>query len=66
MAPNQKIATFEAITSNAHHLSRPEIPTAFSNSAVADPTARRITLIVLDLINTRILDQATAREQLLK
>jgi VWFA-related protein len=62
----QKIATFEEITSNAHPLSRPEIPSAFSNSAAADPTARRITVIVLDLINTRILDQATARQELLK
>ena len=62
----QKIATFEEITSNAHRLSRPRNPNEFSNSLAGDASARRITLIVLDLINTPFVDQAYARKDLLK
>lgn len=62
----QKIATFEEITSNAYRLSRPRNPNEFSNSLAGDASARRITLIVLDLINTPFVDQAYARKDLLK
>ena len=44
----QKVATFEEITSDAHRLSRPRNPNEFSNSLAGGPSARRITLIVLD------------------
>ncbi len=62
----QKIATFEEITSDAHRLSRPKNPNEFSNSLAGGPSNRRITLMVLDLINTPFMDQANARKDLLK
>ncbi len=62
----QKISTFEEITSDPHRLSRPRNPNEFSNSLAGGPSARRITLIVLDLINTPFMDQAFARKDLLK
>lgn len=62
----QKIATFEEITSGAHRLSRPRNPNEFSNSLAGGPSANRITLIVLDFINTPFLDQTEARKELLK
>jgi VWFA-related protein len=62
----QKITTFEEVSSKPNRFSRPDVPNEFSNSVAADPSSRRITLIMLDLINTRFADQATAREELLK
>jgi VWFA-related protein len=62
----QKIATFEEITSDAHRLARSSDPNIFTNSLEAGPTAGRITLIVLDFINTPYMDQASARKELLK
>jgi VWFA-related protein len=62
----QKIATFEEITSTALRFSRPKNPGEFSNSLAGDASARRITIIVLDLINTAFVDQAYARQDLLK
>ena len=62
----QKIATFEEITSDAHRLSRPKNPNEFSNSLAGEASNRRITLMVLDFINTRFMDQASARQDLLK
>jgi VWFA-related protein len=62
----QKVAMFEEIASNARRLVRPAVADQFSNSVAAEPTARRVTLIVLDLLNTRITDQAYARQELLK
>jgi VWFA-related protein len=62
----QKIAAFEEITSAAHRVSRPQKPNEFSNSLAGGPSARRITLMVLDLLNTRFMDQAYARQDLLK
>ena len=62
----QKIATFEEITSDAHRYSRPRNPNEFSNSVGGAPSNRRITLLVLDFINTRFTDQAYARQDLLK
>jgi VWFA-related protein len=62
----QKIATFEEITSDPHCLSRPRDPHEFSNSLAGGGSTRRITLIVLDFINTPFADQAYARKDLLK
>jgi len=62
----QKIATFEEITSDTHRYSRPKNPNEFSNSLAGAASNRRITLMVLDLLNTRFTDQAYARENLLK
>ena len=62
----QKIATFEERASDAHRFSRPRNPNEFSNSLAGGPSARRITLIVLDLINTPFVDQVYARKDLLK
>jgi VWFA-related protein len=62
----QKIATFEEITSDAHRFSRPRNPNEFSNSLAGGRSANRMTLIVLDFINTPFLDQTNARKELLK
>src|SRR5580658_3550384 len=64
----QKVATFEEITSDPHRLSRPRNanPNEFSNSLTGGPSNRRVTLMVLDLVNTRFVDQAYARKDLLK
>lgn len=62
----QKISTFEEVTSDPHRLSRPRNPNEFSNSLARGPSTRRITLMVLDLINTPFADQAFARKDLLK
>jgi VWFA-related protein len=62
----QKVATFEEVTSDAHRMLRPMNPNEFSNSLAGGPSARRVTLIVLDLLNTRFADQAYARRDLLK
>jgi len=62
----QKISTFEEITSDARRMSRPKNPNEFSNSVTGGPSTKRITLMVLDLINTPFVDQAYARKDLLK
>jgi VWFA-related protein len=62
----QKITTFEEITSDPHRPSRPRNPNEFSNSLAGGPSHKRITLIVLDFINTPFMDQASARKDLLK
>ena len=60
------IATFEEITSNPQHLLRPSKPNEFSNSMNGSGSKRRVTLIVLDFINTPFMDQSYARKELLK
>jgi VWFA-related protein len=62
----QKVATFEEITSDARRMSRPLNPNEFTNSLTSGPSAPRVTLIVLDLLNTRFADQTYARQDLLK
>ncbi|MGB8014222.1 MAG: VWA domain-containing protein [Terriglobales bacterium] len=62
----QKVATFEEITSDARRWPSPKNPGGFSNSIAGQTANRRITLIVLDFINTRFADQASARQDLLK
>ena len=62
----QMIATFEEITSDPQRLSRPKNPNEFANSLASESSNRRITLLVLDLINTPFMDQANARKDLLK
>jgi VWFA-related protein len=64
----QKIATFEEITSDTRRLSRPKNPNGneFTNYLAGESSSRRVTLVVLDLINTRFMDQAYARKDLLK
>jgi VWFA-related protein len=62
----QKIATFEEITSNPHRLLRTSKPNEFTNSPGNKDSTRRITLIVLDFINTPFTDQINARKELLK
>ena len=62
----QKIATFEEITSDAHRWIRPKNPNEFGNTLTGGQSARRITLIVLDFINTPFAAQAYARKDLLK
>jgi VWFA-related protein len=60
----QQIATFEEVTSDFHRLSRRNAPDEFSND-VSGESNPRITLIVLDLLNTPFAAQASARKELL-
>ncbi|MGA2004511.1 MAG: VWA domain-containing protein [Terriglobales bacterium] len=62
----RQIATFEEITSDPHRLLRRTNPNEFSNSFGGGPSTRRVTLIVLDFINTPFMDQAHARSEMLK
>ena len=60
------IATFEEVKSDTTRLSRASKGNEFSNSLSGRGATRRITLIVLDFINTPFSDQAYGRHELLK
>ena len=60
----QKIASVELITTGTN-VKRHEAPGEFSNELVA-PGPSRLTIIGIDMINTPFMDQAFARQQLLK
>jgi VWFA-related protein len=62
----RQISTFEEITSTPNLLSRPTKPDEFSNAVTGGGSTRRVTLMVLDLLNTGFTDQAFARKELLK
>ena len=62
----QKIASFEEISSDTHLWHRPSNPNAFSNAASSGASPGRLTVIVLDYINTKFADQVYARHELLK
>ncbi|HTS38445.1 MAG TPA: VWA domain-containing protein [Candidatus Solibacter sp.] len=62
----RQISTFEEITSDPRRFTRPSNPNQFSNFSGDGESNRRVTLIVLDLINTPFTDQAYARKELLK
>ena len=64
----QKVATFEEITTDSQRWSRPRNPNPneFSNLLAGQPANRRITIVVLDLLNTPFAAQAYARKDLLK
>lgn len=61
----RQISTFEEITSAPRLLSRSAHPDEFSNAVTDGGSIRRVTLIVLDLLNTSFTDQAFARKELL-
>jgi len=66
----QKIGTFEEITTEAKPVPRPNRSSAstgeFSNVTAGGPENRRVTVIMLDFINTPFMAQASARRELLK
>jgi VWFA-related protein len=62
----QQIATFEEIRSEPRTLLRLSNPNQFSNFVADQPSTSRITLIVLDFINTPFMAQAAGRQELLK
>jgi VWFA-related protein len=62
----QKISTFEEVSSDSHVWTRAESPNEFSNFVTRGPTPGRITIIVLDFLNTAFADQESARRELLK
>jgi VWFA-related protein len=62
----RQIATFEEITSDPRWLTRTVKPGEFSNTVAGSGATRRVTLIVLDLLNTSFVDQGYARKELLK
>jgi VWFA-related protein len=60
------IATFEEIASDPQRLLHAGKPNEFSNAVGTGGSTRRVTLIVLDFINTPFMDQSFARKELLK
>ncbi len=60
------ISVFEEVASDPHRLTRLSNANQFSNSLSDGGSNRRVTLIVLDLINTPFADQSYARQELLK
>src|SRR5258706_2073121 len=65
----QKIATFEEIqaTTAPVHRAAPGATGLFTNAAVGESEApRRVNILLLDMVNTAFMDQAYARDQLLK
>jgi VWFA-related protein len=59
------IATFEEITSDTGRMASLKNGNTFSNYA-GDGVTHRVTLIVIDLVNTRFADQAYLKNELLK
>ncbi len=62
----QKITAFEEISSDTHLWHRPANPNSFSNAASSGASPGRLTIIVLDYVNTSFGDQVYARHELLK
>ena len=62
----QQISTFEEIKSEPGGFAHPGDPNEFSNFVAGERTTSRITVIVLDLINTPFMAQAVGRQELLK
>ncbi len=63
----QKIAVFEEIKTSAVRQQWQTLPAGeFSNYLVNEPAPRRLTLIVMDSINTQFADRSYAREHILK
>lgn len=62
----QKIGTFEEVKSEPQRFVRPADANEFSNFVEGAPSTSRITVIVLDFINTPFMAQADARKELLK
>ncbi|MBI2678757.1 MAG: VWA domain-containing protein [Candidatus Koribacter versatilis] len=61
----QKIVSFEEVKQAPGQMTKPQRPGEYTN-AVDAGSARGMTIIVLDQVNTPFLDQAYARAQLLK
>lgn len=63
----QKIAIFEEVKTEPGKIRRVEPTDAgFTNAVAPDAKSQRLTLIVLDTLNTRFQDQVRARRELLK
>ncbi len=63
----QKVSTFEEVKPSAKPVQRPTLaPGEYTNVVTDAGSPRRLTIVALDLVNTPFLDQARAREQLLK
>ena len=64
----QKVDTFEEITASANRIMRVSgmAQREFSNTHFSDQAPRRINIILFDTFNTKITDQAYARQQLVK
>jgi VWFA-related protein len=62
----QTIATFEEVRSEAGSFAHPTDSNEFSNFLAGAPSASRITILVLDFINTPFMAQVAGRQQLLK
>lgn len=61
----QKIASFEEVTATDARVSRPSLPPGqFSNLSLSSEAPRSLTIIALDTVNTRFLDQTKARQAL--
>jgi VWFA-related protein len=62
-----KVATFEEVSTQTQRVERAaSSPDVFSNALTESSGPRRVTIIMLDMLNTPFLDQVFAREQILK
>lgn len=63
----QKVAVFEELKTSATRVQRSSIPAGhFGNMLETDSHPKRLVIVALDVINTPILQQASARMELLK
>jgi VWFA-related protein len=63
----EKIGTFEEIATDTQRVHRvAPTPGIYSNTLVESAGPRRLTVIMLDMLNTPFLDQVYARQQILK
>ena len=63
----QKVAFFEEVQSSTERVEFPKSePDTFTNVLQGKSESKRVTILVLDLLNTQIMDQNYARDQLTK
>jgi len=63
----RKIAFFEDVQTNTERMKLPEAePGSYTNVIQGQNGSKRVTILVLDVLNTPIMDQNYARQQLLK
>jgi len=63
----QKISFFDEVATDAQRVARPQPPNhTFSNILPEQPSVRRITVTIIDLLNTKFEDQRRVKDHLIK
>jgi VWFA-related protein len=63
----QKISFFDEVTTNTQRIPRPAShDNTFSNTLPEQPSVRRVTIMLLDLLNTKFEDQKRVKDDLVK